>query len=616
MRVTRARKSLRFIMVAAAAATGACSFGRPAAVAPSSRPADRPAPEVAAEPPIATAPAPAPGACCQADTTPTPTPPTPAPTPTPAPAEPAPVRPRSPADRVPDSLSAEEAFLDSLRTLRPDSSAPARTAVAREEVRQEAAELLGRPQGAAAAATWDIDVTTYAAHDRVQYYMDYFTGRARWHFERYLERAGRYDSMIRTRLLAAGLPQDLIYLAMIESGFNQTVRSRAGAVGIWQFIPATGRRYGLTVDSWVDDRRDPFLATDAAIRFLSELNNRFGSLYLAAAAYNSGPGKIQRGLQRYDFGALNGDAQFFALADGTFLRRETRDYVPKLIAAALLAKEPGRYGFANLDRWTPLRYDSAEVRFAVSLDVLARVADTERDHIEEMNPRFFRGVTPPDRRVWARVPPGTADSVAARLERLPARDRVTVLVHSVVRGETLGRIAQRYRVTIAEIRAANRNLGQYLRVGERLVIPGAVMSAGGGGRHRPAGRCRAAGARREHDPFARARDDRALDLASGGSAGPGGRERAGVAARHRRPRAPRAHRSAGRDPVGDFAELQRVAGSPAAAERALDAQPDPAGTSHQDSGELTFHSPVRPPDFSTRCRPPISIAGSAALHMS
>ncbi len=479
-------------MVAAAAATGACSLGRPAAVAPSpaSPSANRPAAEVAAEPPVAAAPAP--GPCCQADTTATPTL-----TEAPAPAAPAPapVRPRSPADPAPDSLSAEEAFLDSLRTLRPDSSAPARTTVAREEVRQEAAELLGRPQGAAAAATWDIDVTTYASHDRVQHYMDYFTGRARWHFERYLERAGRYDSMIRTRLLAAGLPQDLIYLAMIESGFNQTVRSRAGAVGIWQFIPATGRRYGLTVDSWVDDRRDPFLATDAAIRFLSELNSRFGSLYLAAAAYNSGPGRIQRGLQRYDFGALNGDAQFFALADGTFLRRETRDYVPKLIAAALLAKEPGRYGFTNLERWVPLRYDSVEVRFAVSLDVLARVADTDRDRIEEMNPRFFRGVTPPERRVWVRVPAGTADSVAARLERLPARDRVTVLVHTVVRGETLGRIAQRYRVTIAEIRAANRTLGQYLRVGQRLVIPGAVMSGGGGA---------ATGPRAEAEPPVRA----------------------------------------------------------------------------------------------------------------
>ena len=137
--------------------------------------------------------------------------------------------------------------------------------VAPEVVRREAAELFGRPNGAAANATWDIDVASYAQHERVQYWMSYFTGRSRWHFERYIERAGRYDSMIRGRLGAAGMPRDMIYLAMIESGFAQSIRSRAGAIGLWQFMPETGRRYGLTVDNWVDERRDPFLATDAAM---------------------------------------------------------------------------------------------------------------------------------------------------------------------------------------------------------------------------------------------------------------------------------------------------------------------------------------------------------------
>jgi membrane-bound lytic murein transglycosylase D len=364
-----------------------------------------------------------------------------------------------------DTLQREAAFLDSLHTMRADTSRPAvQVPVAPEAVRREAATLLGRP-------TWDIDVETYASHQRVQYWMTYFTGRSRWHFERYIERAGRYDSMIRTRLAAAGLPQDLLYLALIESGFAQTIRSRAGAVGIWQFIPGTARMYNLTVDAWLDDRRDPFMATDAAIRFLGDLNRRFGSWYLAAAAYNSGPGKIVRGLRRGDYDAMNGNDAFFAMAEGSFLRRETRDYVPKLIAAALLGKEPERYGFTGLTRWTPLEYDSVQVPFAVGLDVVARLAGAPRDSIETMNPRFIRGVTPPDRRVWVKVPVGTADSVAARLAVLPASDRVTVMIHVVSRGETLSSLARRYGVTSSDIKSANRLPSNRLVRNQRLVIP-------------------------------------------------------------------------------------------------------------------------------------------------
>lgn len=365
----------------------------------------------------------------------------------------------------------DEAFLDSLRALAADSAAQPVARVAPEVVRREVADLFGRPVGGAAAATFDIEVERYASHERVQYWMDYFAGRARRHFAMFLQRAGRYDSMIRTRLVEAGLPQDLIFLAMIESGFNHSIRSRAAAVGLWQFIAPTGRRYGLTIDAWVDDRRDPYRSTDAAIRMLSELNNRFGSLYLAAAAYNSGPGKIQRGLARYDFGALNGDDVYFALAEGTFLRRETRDYVPKIIAAALIAKDPERWGFGGVVPWEPLRYDSVQVSFAVGLDVLARLSGTSRDAMEDMNARFLRGVTPPDRTVWVRVPAGSRDSVAARLAVLPASARVTIMVHTVVRGETLSRIARQYGITIDDLKSANRLRSNRLARGQRLVIP-------------------------------------------------------------------------------------------------------------------------------------------------
>ncbi len=222
----------------------------------------------------------------------------------------------------------------------------------------------------------------------------------------------------------------------------------------------------------MDERRDPWRATDAAIRMLSELNDRFGSLYLAAAAYDAGPGKIERGLNRYDFGQKQGNDLFFALADERFLRRETRDYVPKLIAAAMIAKEPEKWGFDHVDRWDPLRYDSVEVDDAVGLDVVARLADTTTDAILELNPQFIRRVTPPNRTVWVRVPRGRADSAAARLAVLPPEHRVTFVEHAVARGETLGQIAAHYHVTVDLILSSNRGVKpRSLTVGRVLIIP-------------------------------------------------------------------------------------------------------------------------------------------------
>ena len=330
---------------------------------------------------------------------------------------------------------------------------------------------------AEAVPTWDIDVDRYAANERVQYYLDYFRGRARSHFEVYLARLGRWETLVRGKLEAAHMPKDLVYLAVIESGMNPLAVSRRRAVGLWQFMAPTGRRYGLTVDSWMDERRDPWRATDAAIRMLSELNDRFGSLYLAAAAYDAGPGKIARGLNRYDFGETQGNDLFFALADERFLRRETRDYVPKLIAAAMIAKEPEKWGFDHIDRWDQLRYDSVEVNEAVGLDVVARLADTSTDAILELNPQFVRRVTPPNRSVWVRVPPGRSDSAAARLAVLPAQRRVTFIEHTVARGETLGQIAMRYHVSVDLIASANRGVqARRLRSGQLLVIPTSAIA--------------------------------------------------------------------------------------------------------------------------------------------
>jgi membrane-bound lytic murein transglycosylase D len=403
----------------------------------------------------------------------------------------------------------DAAFLDTLHTLTADSvlarkPAPPATVMARPPA--DSAPLMAPHVLAAVTATtpapalaatpsWDIQVDRYASNDRVQYYLDYFRTRARDHFEVYLARLGRYEALVRAKLQAAHLPQDLVYLAVIESGMNPNAVSRRRAVGMWQFIASTGRRYGLTVDPWVDERRDPWLATDAAIRMISELNDRFGSLYLAAAAYDAGPGKIQRGLNRYSFGEVQGNDLYFALSDERFLRRETRDYVPKLIAAALICKEPEKWGFDHIERWDPLRYDSMQVTGAVGLDVLARLADTTLEGLEDLNPQLVRDVTPPGRTVWVRVPAGHADSAIARLAVLPPDRRLTHVEHFVSRGETLGQIAMMYHVSIDDILGANRGVRpRSLRPGQRLVIPtsrgrraSALSYASAAPRRQPAG---------------------------------------------------------------------------------------------------------------------------------
>src|SRR5215210_2975267 len=234
--------------------------------------------------------------------------------------------------------------------------------------------------------SWDIDVRTFAGHPRVQYYLNYFQGVSRTGMQVFLARGVRYEAMIRRRFEAEGLPGDLGYLALIESGYSNDAVSRSYAAGMWQFMRGTGRGYGLRVDSWVDERRDPVKATDAAARHLRDLRQRFGSLYLAAAAYNAGAGKVSRSLGKLewvtpadaevesdtliqsevtdsasseedaeadaaddletaiDAREITSDHAFFRLASTRLLAVETQDYVPKLIAAAVIAKQPERFG--------------------------------------------------------------------------------------------------------------------------------------------------------------------------------------------------------------------------------------------------------------------------------
>jgi membrane-bound lytic murein transglycosylase D len=246
---------------------------------------------------------------------------------------------------------------------------------------------------------------------------------------------------------------------------------------MWQFITGTGRAYGLQIDPWVDERRDPFKATDAAVNHLEDLVQRLGSVYLAAAAYNAGAGRIEREIRRLPGGGNSdadsvGDQTFFQIADRRNLRRETRDYVPKLIAAALIAKQPTRYGFTDVQRLPPLVFDEVTVPDATGLDVLARLADTSVAALLELNPQFVRGITPPGQGVVVRVPRGTGALVAEGYADLPINERVTFVDHYVTSGQTLSGIAQRYKVTVTMLQGANPHLRAHaLRIGQRLIVP-------------------------------------------------------------------------------------------------------------------------------------------------
>jgi membrane-bound lytic murein transglycosylase D len=341
------------------------------------------------------------------------------------------------------------------------------------EVEREAEQLFGvlDPD---TAVSFDIDVTSWAAHRRVLEYLRFFQTDARDRFSIWLSRLGRYEGMIRERLRHGGLPEDLVYLTLIESGLSNTAVSRAKAVGMWQFMASTGRLYGLEITPWVDERRDPFLATEAAVSHLGDLVRELGSVYLAAAAYNAGMGRVRRSLVKLpgDPAEFLSDQTYFELAERNYLRRETRDYVPKLIAAALIAKQPGRFGFTGIEPLQALVFDELIVPDATGLDVIARLTDTTLAALAELNPQFVRGITPPGRTVVVRVPRGRGESAAVRYAALPASDRVTFVRHAVARGETLSGIARGYGVSVAVIHGANPELEpRRLRIGQQLVVP-------------------------------------------------------------------------------------------------------------------------------------------------
>ncbi len=398
---------------------------------------------------------------------------------------------RAAADSVADSLALarlardsalDQAMLDRIAS----AAAPEETGAGAPLRNDEAATLRGM---------FDIDVANWVDHNRVHYWTNFFVGPARERMAIWLTRMPHFEPTMREALVAHGLPGDLAYLPLIESGYSPTAVSRSRAVGMWQFMKGTARLYGLHVDGWVDERRDVAKATAAAVRYLTDLTARFGSPYLALAAYNGGPGRVSRGLARIDAAPDEsgdaaadapedgspqaGDMAFFQLADTRFLRRETKDYVPKLIAAAMIAKQPHRYGFPRVEATPVARLDSVVVTDATGLDVIARLAGVSLADLWEMNPIYVRALTPPARTSVVRVPAEAGAAVQRELAGLSAQERLTSFPHKVKAGETSTRIAKRYGLTLAELRALNPELrAKGPRPGQAVRIPGQARLKG------------------------------------------------------------------------------------------------------------------------------------------
>ena len=330
--------------------------------------------------------------------------------------------------------------------------------------------------------SWDMDVRSYETQARVAHYVKMFTGRSRERIADHLERGTRYEPMIRAKMRAGGLPEDMYYLALVESGYNPHAYSKAAAVGMWQFMTSTARGMGMRVDGWVDERRDPVRSTAGAVRFLSGLRDQFGSLYLAAAAYNGGPGRVSRGLARYadDLENTAGDDAFFVLAEKDYLRNETREYVPQLIAAALIAKEPSRYGL-SVGTLPPLSYDSVRVPPKTPLAAIAKAARASTRDISELNPHLLRGMTPPRESYQVRIPTGTAAGFDSAFAALPAADRVATRTVETKKGDTAERLAREHGIGVAALKGFNPSMRRLksgrLAVGQVLLVPTPAVAA-------------------------------------------------------------------------------------------------------------------------------------------
>jgi len=302
---------------------------------------------------------------------------------------------------------------------------------------------------------------------KVEQFIQYFQTAIRDKFGTWLGRSEKYIPFMKNVLKEHGLPGDLVYLSLIESGFNPYAYSRSKASGLWQFISLTGKRYGLKVNWWVDERRDPEKSTIAAAKYLKDLYEMFACWYLAAAGYNAGEYKIVKAMKLYR------TEDFWMLTKHRYLKRETKDYVPQMIAAALIAKDPEKYGFTDIEYQEPLRYEKVKVPELTDLSLIAMACETSLEEIKDLNPEIRRGVTPPNETEYEiKIPFGKKELFLKNFKALQPLGKFEFKTHLVKKGETLPMIAKSYWVDLEPMLEINHlNKTSPISKGMTLLIP-------------------------------------------------------------------------------------------------------------------------------------------------
>lgn len=304
-------------------------------------------------------------------------------------------------------------------------------------------------------------------NSKVEKMIHYFQTTCHKTFALWLSRSGKYIPVMQQILREYGLPQDLIYVALIESGFNPKAYSRSHASGIWQFISATGRRYGLKNNWWHDQRRDPILACHAAAKYFKDLYDEFNDWHLAMAAYNAGEGKIRRGLKRYKA------KDFWELSKYRYLKRETKQYVPKILAAMVIAREPEKYGFKNIEYQQPLIYDEILVPECTDIRQIAKITDISYEEIKNLNPSLRRWCTPPKIDSYSiKLPSGKGKILANQIDKLKKAPKIVFKRHYVRQGQTLSSISKQHKTSVWAIMDLNHiKSAKRLRAGKVILIP-------------------------------------------------------------------------------------------------------------------------------------------------
>ena len=301
---------------------------------------------------------------------------------------------------------------------------------------------------------------------QVEAYLNLYQTKQRKHFSRWLARSGKYVPYMQQELAKAGLPTDLAYLAMIESGYNQRACSHAKAVGLWQFMRATGKQYDLRIDNYLDERRDVEKSTAAAIAFLGDLYEEFGDWHLAVAAYNAGPGKVRSGMRRYKVD------NFWDLAEKRHLKLETKRYVPKLIAAIVISKDPERYGFTDIEWQEALTYDTFKAGPSMSLDAIATVSESSLKTIKDLNPHLIRSKTPPDSQGYEVIIPAGKLAIAdSNKERLHSYVSTGFKTHKIKSSDSIRGICKKYNINTTTLLKVNNLRSSKLVAGTNLRIP-------------------------------------------------------------------------------------------------------------------------------------------------